>query len=138
MQSAPVSHRLRPTTVSMPSATEIATGMKNGGQDAQEQEQPQMEAPQQQGSEEDCDPNDEVQCTIDSFKLKAKAAEEQKAKLQKQQPEEQEQKWSLPPQGFSFCLLLLVLKSEIIRLCCGGLHASAGMRPKGRFSAPVF
>ena len=82
----------------MPSATEIATGMKNGGQDAQEQEQPQMDAPQQQGSEEDCDPNDEVHCTIDSFKLKAKAAEEQKAKLQKQQPEEQEQKWSLPPQ----------------------------------------
>ena len=57
-----------------------------------------MEAPQQQGSEEDCDPNDEVHCTIDSFKLKAKAAEEQKAKLEKQQPEEQEQKWSLPPQ----------------------------------------
>ena len=75
----------------MPSATEIATGLINGGQDAQEEEE--EEAPAQEGSKADCDPND-IHCTIDPFKAAA-LPKKQKAK---QQEEQEEQKWSQPPQ----------------------------------------
>merc|ERR1740130_2101070 len=76
----------------MPSATEIATGLIDGGQDAQgqEQEQPQEEAPAQEGSKGDCDP-ERQDCTV-------KAAPQPKQQGTKQQEEQEEQKWSQPPQ----------------------------------------